>query len=111
GGVVEAQCTKGLGNARRARITIRILLGEDRNLFRLQPAQLDQIVHDRGGFLRIARAIVEYITIGGIGAQDIGTCESAEEQGPPLQREGYSDGGGRRSDIADNAEYRLRVAE
>ena len=66
---------------------------------------------DGVGFLGVARPIVEHVAIGRIVAQDVGAGEGAEEQRPPLQRVGNRDRRGRRSDIADEAEYLILVAE
>ena len=68
-------------------------------------------MHDGIGFLRVARTIVEYVTIGGITAQDIRACEGAEEQHPPLERVGHRDDRGRRSNISNEAEYLVFLVE
>ena len=83
----------------------RILLREDRDLPRLQPAYLDQVSNDGVGFLNIAGAIIEDVTIRRVVAQDVGAGEGAEEQHLALKRVGDCHHRRRRPDIADDAEH------
>ena len=111
GAIVRAHGAKRLGYSGKSEVTVGVLLREDRDLPRLQPAYLDQVSNDGVGFLDIARPVVEDVTIGRIVAQDVGAGEGAEEQHLALKRVGHRHRRRRRPDIADDAEHLIPFVE
>src|SRR5262249_52622121 len=111
GAARDAERSEGLRHTRIAGITVRVLLGKYGDLPRLQPADLDQIVHDRVRLFGVTGAIIEHVAIRRIVAEDARAGERAEEQGAVF--EGIGDRHLRRwrSAIADIAERLLLLVE
>ena len=109
--VVTTERTHGFGDAGKARIAERIMLGKDRDLIGSQMPHLHKIAHYGIGLLGVAGPVVEDVTVGGIAPQQVGTGERPEKQRMVFEsiRQGNHRGGG--SNVADEAKDLLLLEQ
>src|SRR5262249_26630763 len=102
--IVAPERSDGLGDACEARVSVRVLLGENRDLCWLQPLDLHQIVHHGGCFFCVTGPVVENISVGWIVPEQASAGEGSEKKHLVLKGVGQCDYRSGRSYVADYAE-------
>ena len=101
--IVATQRTHSLGHAGKTRITKRVMLGEDGDLFWPQMPHLHKVAHHGIRLLGVAGPIVEDVAVGWIAPQQVGTGERPEKQRVVLESVWQGNHCCRGSNIADEA--------